>query len=267
MLRIDGWDMAPIKSGDEQYPRNQGELIGLDVSKGRNIDIHFWVAPISATKSIAELIQTIANAIQVQGAQETGLWINLPGYGTLGVTARPRKMTYPIDLDYSAASLAKPVVRWHATDPLLYGPAQTVTIAAGGGGTGGATFPITFPLKFPGVAEGATLAQSGNFYMFPIFVFTGPLTTPSLIIAGQTFTLSNGSNPTIPNGETVTVDTHTHSVLLNVTGTSTYSSVRSWVTPSSVFPLLSPGNSVASLSAASGSTGSVTIQWAAATWL
>jgi hypothetical protein len=129
------------------------------------------------------------------------------------------------------------------------------------------TFPITFPLTFGGTTSGTTLINNGNFYCWPIITFTGPLTVPTVSIGQETLTLDNGNNPTISSGETVTIDTHTHSVLLNVTGTSSSTSVRAWVTNGSSFPMIPPGSQTANLSAVTGSTGSVSITFADAYWL
>jgi hypothetical protein len=129
------------------------------------------------------------------------------------------------------------------------------------------TFPIAAPLVFGTTSSSLTLTNNGNFYCSPIITFTGPLSVPSLAIGDETLTLDNNNSPTIASGETVTIDTHTHSVLLNVTGASQSASVRSWVTHDSSFPVLPPGSSTATFTVGSGSSGSVSIVYADAHWL
>lgn len=265
-----GFDMVAINSQDVQYPRAEGEIIGLDVAKGRDISLDFWVAPAQGL-TIQQLVLNLASAFQVQGNLEVPLWINLPGWGTLGFMVRTRKRHMPIDLNYSAASLAKPKVVVHATDPLAYGPTQTATITpASGSGGAGVTFPITFPVSFAQVTAGVTVTNSGNFPVDPVVTFIGPIATPTISCNGQNFTLYNpnqGSGNTLESGETVEVDFRTHSVVYNVTGTPQLTAVNSWVVYGSSYFDLPPGNSTIVLSTGSASSGSVQVQYASGWFL
>lgn len=270
MLSIDaGFDMVGIASKDPQFPRGEGELIGLDVGKGRDLDIDFWVAPVSGG-TIQQLLLPLATAFQVQGNIEQPMWLHLPGWGVLGFMVRTRKRAIKIDLDYSAASLAKPSIKVHATDPVAYGPVQSVT-STGAQPVGGVSFPIAFPLTFAAVVGSFSATNNGNFRVYPIITFYGPLDTPTLTIGSLQFQLYNpsqGSNPTVPAGQTVTVDMRLRTVLLNVTGTVQQSSVASWVVAGSAFFSL-PAATTTSIgfSTSSASTGYVTLQWADGFWL
>ena len=215
---------------------------------------------------VQKLLFALSNAFQVQGNLELPMWIHLPGWGPLGFMVRTRKRSFPIDLNYSAASLAKPKVKVYATDPVAYGPLQTTTIQFTASSSGaGVTFPISFPVTFSSQTTGATLTNNGNFRVYPVVTFTGPLVSPTLALNGQLFTLTNpnqGAGNTVNAGETVTVDFRTHSVLLNVTGTPEQSAVNNWVPYGSTFFDLPPGENTITLSASTISSGSVQVKWA-----
>lgn len=270
MLNINaGFDMVGIASKDPQFPRGEGELIGLDVGKGRDIDFDLWVAPVNGG-TIQSLLLPLATAFQVQGNIEQPMWLHIPGWGVLGFMVRTRKRAIKIDLDYSAASLAKPSIRVHATDPLAYGPVQSVT-STGAQPVGGVSFPISFPLTFAAVVGSFSADNAGNFRVYPVFTFVGPLDTPTLTVGTEQFTLYNsaqGSNPTIPSGQQVTVDMRLRTVLLNTIGTLSHTSVASWVVAGSSFFSL-PENATTSIgfSTSSASTGYVQMQWANGWWL
>ncbi len=131
MLEITkGFDMVPLGSQDSQYPRQTGEIIGLDVAKGRDLDLHFWVAPVGQNPAPGGLLKIMEQAVRVQGYVEDPLWLYIPPWPILAFMVRARKRSFPIDLNFSTAGLVKPSLSFHATDPIGYANLKTADLTA-----------------------------------------------------------------------------------------------------------------------------------------
>lgn len=126
-------------------------------------------------------------------------------------------------------------VQLAAPDPRKFASvASTVSVPLASGGTGGVTYPVTYPVNYgtPGNSGSVTLTNAGTADADPSFVFTGPLTTPSVIRAdtGDTVTY----NGTLLATDTLTVDSGTGAVLLGGVNRRALVSAVNW------FPV--PGN-------------------------
>ncbi len=131
MLEIPkGFDMVALGSQDSQYPRQTGEIIGLDVAKGRDLDLHFWVAPVGQNPAPGGLLKIMEQAVRVQGYVEDPLWLYIPPWPILAFMVRARKRSFPIDLNFSTAGLVKPSLSFHATDPIGYANLKTSDLTA-----------------------------------------------------------------------------------------------------------------------------------------
>src|ERR1035441_9495018 len=125
---IDGWsDSATIRNGDQTFPRDHGEFTGLDVYGGRDITVDYWMKSDGTSLQHAQL--ALAAATVTQPNTNLPLWLQLPNLPLLCSMCRPRKRTMPIDSDYAAGAIGKPVVQWHANDPRLYAAGAQSTIA------------------------------------------------------------------------------------------------------------------------------------------
>jgi hypothetical protein len=91
----------------------------------------------------------------------------------------------------------------------------TVSVLLAAGGSGGVAYPVTYPVPYgmPGTSGAVTLTNAGTADADPYFVFTGPLTNPSVTRAdtGDTVTY----NGTLLATDTLTVDSGSGAVLLD----------------------------------------------------
>lgn len=261
-----GFDMAGISSKDEQYPRGTGEIIGLDVTKGRDIELHLWSAPLTRTNTIYQDLQQLANAFLVGGATESPFWLKLPNYPILSFMVRTRRRKFPVNLQLSAASVWTPSLQLHATDPIAYSPVSVISTGSSGGATG-LVYPVTYPLAYNATTTAVTVTNGGNWPIYPIVTLYGPLTLPSVDIGGLSVVLDNGLTPTIPTGGSVTLDYRVHSVSYTAPGQSAVG-VPGWVTATSVWTSIAPGSVQASLTASGGvATGAMRISYAGGYYL
>lgn len=161
VLKAEGLDLAEIRSGDVNLPRDHGQLKGLDVYGGKDIIFDLWVK--TDGKSLQEALRELAAATVVKPNEDEPLWFQLPDSPILCVMCRPRKRPSPIDSDYAAADISKPELVLHATDPRCYGAGKesVLKMSPPGGST-------------------ATLANTGNTEMRPVTVFTGPIAAPKI---------------------------------------------------------------------------------------
>lgn len=278
ILQMEGFDLPVIRNGDAGRPRDQGMLIGLDVFGGRSFTLNMWIAA-NGGSSLQTLLEALAAATPVMGNTEIPFWFKLPNLGQMCVMARARKRTMPIDLDYGAGMVAKPVVQFFATDPrIYYSPSfTTTTTLPGTSPQGGFTFPFTFPLTFgsslpPGQMS---LDNIGNYEMRPLIIFTGPLTNPSIqntSIAGNpklTFTNPTQLNYTLQPGDTLTVDLDFHSILYTPVNTSNPQSVLNWYAQGSTWFNLAPGVNTMFFSSTDNppTTGTCEVEWASSTMI
>ncbi len=268
-----GFDLASIRTQDVGRPRDQGMFIGLDVFGGRTFELNLWVIS-DGTTDLQTLMLSLASATPVAGSTEQPFYFKLPSMPQMAFMARARKRSFPLDLDYGAASIAKPVIQFEATDPrAYYSPSLSNSIALPVPLTG-VKFPITFPMSFGtgGTGTYLTLDNTGNYEMRPILVFTGPLTTPTVnntSISGNpylTFRNPNQTSYTLYAGDTLTVDLDMHTIVYTPSGATQGQNYRAWLTTGSTWFNLVPGNNNLFFSSLDASQvgGTLTVQWAPA---
>ncbi len=273
VLTATGFDLATIRTQDVGRPRDQGMIIGLDVFSGRTFELNLWVAA-DGTDSMQTLMSALASATPVGGSTEQPFYFKLPNMPQMAFMARARKRTFPLDLDYGAASVAKPVIQFEATDPrAYYSPSVSNTIGLPAP-LQGVSFPITFPMSFGtgGTGTYLTLDNAGNYEMRPILVFTGPLTNPSVnntSIASNprlTFSNPNQTSYTLYAGDTLTVDLDYHTIVYTPSGETVGQNYRGWLVKGSTWFDLIPGNNQLFFSSSDGSqvAGTMEVQWTSA---
>lgn len=174
--------------------------------------------------------------------------------GTFVLRGRPKSPT--VDLSVGWAGFARALVSWETIDPLLYDSAsQSVTVSVGGT-SGGVDTPLVTPLVTTGSGStgDATITNTGTASAPWTAYVSGPVTTPRLILGGQTVEILGD----IPAGSVLTVDSATTSVRLD-------GAPRPWVSFGSTWWEIPPGTSTFSFRAAAG-TGSAQLVWRAASW-
>ena len=271
-----GLDLPGVISGDVQRSREHGEHRGFDAMAGREITLPIDV--VTDGTSLQSALRSLASAFNPSVMSEQPLWVKLPNLPVLGANCRTRKRSWPLDTAW-AAGLASVAVQVHASDPLLYGAAQSASIGLGTPG-GGWTFPISFPWAMGGgtAVQVASCPNGGNFETRPVLTITGPVTSPMIYSASgwaiQIVNPSQGSGYTVAAGDTLVIDLGpARSVTYYVGGSGVGASRKGWVVGGSIWPStqlgipgLAPGaNSVAFTSQdASAVTGTLSVSWAPA---
>jgi hypothetical protein len=76
VLKIQGLNLASIRQGDVNAPRDDGQLIGLDVYGGRDITLDLWM---TGSGGLVGNQLLLAKAMQLGYATELPLWFQMPG--------------------------------------------------------------------------------------------------------------------------------------------------------------------------------------------
>ena len=163
VLKVEGLDLAEIRSGDVNWSRDHGQAIGLDLYGGRDVIIDFWVK--SDGTSVQHALAALAAASVVRPDEELPLWFKLPNLSPLCVMCRPRSRPMTIDSDYAAANIGKPTLTLHATDPRIYSVATDTPLV------------MNEPPATPTTVE---IDNTGNTEMRPIVIFDGPIARPKI---------------------------------------------------------------------------------------
>lgn len=268
-----GLDLPTIRSGDSTRPRDHGELIGLDLMKGRTVDLSILTT--SDGTGLDHALKALGAATVPGGTTEVPLWVKPLDLPQLVTMCRVRKRKIPWTLTFMVASVAKTDLQLHSTDPRLYGatlnPSAHLPIPLGG-----LSFPATFPLSFGGGSATGDIAitHGGNAEMRPVLVIAGPCTNPKVVNdqAGWSLTFTNPTQTgyTLATGESLTVDTEARSVLLT-TGAGAGAPHENWVVPGSTWPSVGvagirPGVNTIQFSSSDATTvaGTLTVWWAPA---
>ena len=269
-------DMPDIRSGDVNRPRDHGEFAGLNLLKGRTVELDLWLS--AGSSNVQTLLETLATAIYPSVSTEIPLWVQLPNLPTLAAMSRLIKRTVAFDVNYSAAQIATPMLQFHSTDPRLYSAPSTQSITLGTP-PGGLTFNVTFNAGFGGgtVASSAVCTNSGNFDTRPLLYIYGPCTIPTVTnsTAGWSVTIQNPSSGgyTVQAGDYMTIDLDTHAVLYYTAGSTVGALRRSWIVSGSTWPNtltgvwgLNAGNNTITFTSQDSSTvaGYLTVQWSSA---
>lgn len=253
IAKMTGFHEAPdVRAADQMRARSHGQWANIDYLGGRTITASIIVTaphPASATW------QALSQALVAGQAAETTLTATLPGVASgtvVQVGARVRRLSLPVDLDYSVG-VGRAEVEWHCTDPRIYSATQQNLSVTQATSSGGLVLPALAPLAFAGTASGGQVVatNAGEFGAPWTAVISGPVTTPRIenVTTGQVLTF-NGS---LASGETLTVSSLDRTVLLNGTA-----SRYSWLSAGSSWFDLPAGDSTIRFAGVSGS-GSMTL--------
>lgn len=170
VLFVEGLDLAEIRSGDVNWPRDHGQAKGLDLYGGRDIILDLWMKTDGTSLQHAQL--ALAAATVVRPGEELPLWFQLPNLPLLCIMCRPRKKPMKVETEYAAGNIGKPELHLRASDPRIYTAGEETEIKP----------------NHPATTK--TLTNAGNTEMRPILVFTGPLARPTAknkAITGEPF--------------------------------------------------------------------------------
>jgi hypothetical protein len=257
-----GLEAMGITGGDVQRALDQGELKGIDLASGRDVEIVQILG--SDEISVDHARQAFAGVMTPGGATEDPLYLQLPS-GIFVTMARPRKHAMKLDVNTLVAEGDEQTALWHATDPRWYAaPTKSASVTLAEGGGGGLTFPAKPPFTFGGGTVGHTIEarNNGTVEMRPVLVFTGPIVNPG----AENASLAGGPgirfDLTLGEGDTLTVDMDFEKALLLTAGSEVPVSRRNSRVPGSIWWNMPPGLNVVRFLAEPGSTGSLTLQWA-----
>lgn len=221
---------------------------GSDVADGREIVCE--IAVFAANPSVAEDLTDDLVAAWAPSSVDIDLTV------TMARGARVRRgRPSLIDVDYSG--LTQGVVRtrcvFEAFDWRWYDASTKSVTVSVAGTTGGITTPIDTTGGITSTGSGSTgdasVVNAGTAPAPWTAYINGPVTTPRLIMAGQTLELLGD----VPAGSTLVVDSYNGTIRLD--GAS-----RPWKSFESVWWEIPPGTSTFSFRAAAG-TGSATLIW------
>lgn len=245
---------ADIRVSDQEIPRRHGLIAGDDYFGGRTVTFSVLIQAGSQTAS--EEAAAALTAAFAPAPTDEFLDVRVSGtpseYSLLGrcrgvdVVASRERFTTSGGLEAQCYFMA--------TDPLRYGPEQSVNISLVDPGAG-LTFPFTFPIVFSGSSgSGSGVAvNSGTASVYWSATLTGPLTNPRLALVGSGRFVAVAA--TIAAGQTVVLDAAAGAILLNG------SSPRpSWFGAGSSWWQLAPGNNSVQFNADAGS-GNATVTW------
>jgi hypothetical protein len=182
---------------------------GLDVMAGREPSLTSDLHALSGTTQEAEA--AIANATIPGGSEDTPLFVNLPGWGTLACMARVRKRQMPRDIELSLGKLGKVALLWAADDPRWYAETKQASVVPPSK-TAGFSFNVKFNLSFGGgsVAGSLAVTNAGNIETRPLLIVEGPCENPSITNITAEGSPNLTFNLTIASGAKLVIDTDLH---------------------------------------------------------
>jgi hypothetical protein len=262
--KLEGVDMPAVRSGDSGRLRDHGLFRGLDVMGGREVVFTGDLHPL--TGSLEEAEAALATATVPGGSEDTPLFLNLPGWGTLATMARVRKRQMPRDIQLSLGKLGEVAMMFAADDPRWYAATQQASVTPPSK-TAGFGFPLKFNLSFGGgsVAGSLSVTNAGNIETRPLLIVEGPCSSPSITNVTAEGSPNLTFNLTIASGAKLVIDTDLHTATYYGPGSSLGSTrLGTLVYGSQWFTL---GAGVNSLQFLAGSAeGTLAVQWASS-WI
>ncbi len=221
-----------LRDADLDVPDGDGALPGLSLVGAKTVGITFsMTAPAGGLEAALAVLTrnwqnvsdpgTVAlkagqylTAVAMGQTPTSCLQFKLPGRPVpLLAIGRPGKLDLPVGLDYQYQQVEVPA-EWKVLDGLIYDATVNTATANLPQTTNTATFPLPFPIVW-GQSSNNTLQalNGGNYRAKPVFVITGPATTPRIVntSTGQYLRL----NLTLVAGDVVVIDTQARTVTLN----------------------------------------------------
>lgn len=240
---------AEIRVDDEPRAYGRGSIPGADWSGGRTV-VH------ELTVSALDRDEALQRADELEAAfapadVDEWLVVDIEGH-EFHFRGRCRGVEIPLGRRFLSGSFVARA-EFRATDPLAYGPEQSIVIHLDDPGAG-FVLPIVLPAVLGGTPGGgeATIVNTGNQPATWVAVFDGPLINPRLTQGGTGRAVRVLTE--IAGGQSVAVDSDVAAVLIG-------SAVRNdLLGPGASWFDLPPGTSSVHFTADSGS-GTATITW------
>lgn len=251
-------DLAGLNTSDRPRLRRHGIIPGDDFVAEREIT---WGLRIESSTTESTLAACdLLRAATAPGAPESPLVFRIPGIGggaKCQVMARCRKRSIPTGMAYRVG-IVEAALAFIATDPRIYGPAQsqTTTLPSGGGGL---DVPADVPFVIgTAVTGGSIMATNSGTFDSPFTArIDGPCVNPRLIdLTHDRFIQFNTS---LDVGEWLDINSDQRTVLFGGTA-SRYSTIG----PGSAWFDLPPGTSEITFRAATNTAATMTLSWRSA---
>jgi hypothetical protein len=252
VVKVTGLDLPDVRTADAPRGGNHGNHPGPDLAAGRSITFELEVSD-TAGAAFETTLATLRAATVVR-QEEMPLVGQIAGQTARRIMCRPRRRAFGVDLPYSLG-LGTVLLQLDASDPIIYaatGGTGSTGFPAGGTGR---TYSRTYPRVYGSAGTGGLVSadNDGDFDVPWRAEITGPWVNPTIlhVATGRQLTI----NVTLNSGETLTVDSQDHSILLSGSA-SRYSSL---VQPATWFDL-TPGTNEIRFGGASGS-GTAVLSW------
>lgn len=214
---LSGWlDKPALRGSNTDRPGRHGAIAGRKHAEGRTVEVELTVTVDDPDMDLLRAIDDVCAYEDDPVEEPLAIWA-----GTTGpqmVSARLEKASIPTDHEWSVGH-HRIRLQWACTDPRRYDITtyNSPVLGMPGGATTGITFPLTFPISFGGgIASGSlTLPNTGNAPAYPVFTLTGPLSGPVITRADTGQKLQFAPSFDLLEGQTLTVDTGTRSVVLD----------------------------------------------------
>lgn len=149
-----GLGTAELRVDDRARPRRSGLVAGDDLYGGREI-----VFVLQAQGELPVVEQALTELTAAFAPRTSDVWLDLRITGTpaeYSLLGRPRGCEWLLSKRFTH-HLGDARATFVATDPVKYGPEQSVSITLGGGGAG-----LVYPVVYPVVYGGSSLSGIGS---------------------------------------------------------------------------------------------------------
>lgn len=214
---LTGWlDKPSLRGTRTDRPGRHGAISGRGHAETRTVEVELTVTTDDPDMAILHAIDDATAYTEEPVEEPVVIWAG--GTAPQLVAGRLEKVAIPTDHEWSVGH-HRIRLQWVCADPRRYSRDIYTSPVLGmpGGTTTGITPPLVFPITFGGgVASGSlSLPNTGNAAAYPVFTLTGELSAPVITRADTGQKLQFAPSFLLTDGQTLTIDTGTRSVILD----------------------------------------------------
>jgi hypothetical protein len=210
------WDKPSLRGSSTDRPGRHGATAGRKHAETRTVEIELTVAGDDEDMAILRAIDDVCAYSEEPAEEPVVIWAK--STEPLLVAGRLEKVAIPTDHEWSVGH-HRIRLQWVCTDPRRYSwqPYTSPVLGMPGGVSTGITEPLVAPISAGGgVASGSLiLPNTGNAAAYPVLTLTGELSGPVITRADTGQQLKFAASFVLADGQTLTIDTGTRSVLLD----------------------------------------------------
>lgn len=165
-------------------PRRDGRRFGRDLVEGQTVSLQVEVRP--DERPLDEVWREVVAAWRGDEVRGTpGMLASLTADSGRSVRGRPRPVS--ADSAHRLFDVMRAELVFECVDDLWYGPAVSTRVYFSVPETGGLTFPAVAPFTFDSgpTQRNGVLVVDGDVATFPTFAIRGPVTNPTVYVAGH----------------------------------------------------------------------------------